>query len=362
MDILCKKLKLLALALTLGFTAIAQEKVSKEIKETYTFNNSGELHIENKYGNINIYGWIKDEVSITVSITVTDKKRENAKEFLNRIIPVIRHSDKFISVNYKIADKNSGFFSNLFEKANPFDFDRGNVQIDYKVYVPQKVELEIINTFGDVFIEDWVGVLMADVQHGDMWMSDNLNKADVTMKYGKLRAKDINYANIDIKNGGLDMDHANTIRLNTSGSTIDVQLVESLELYSNKDEVDIKEMGTLYGNLKFSKLRIHRLKKDIDLNLKISDLWVERILTPSSRISLDQESSEMNINIFNFPHEFSATLEEGLVRLPKTFHNVDSKMLDKGKKLREIKARYGKNGKGKITIIGKKGVVLLKEI
>ena len=362
MDILCKKLMLLALALVLGFTAIAQEKVSKEIKETYPFNNSGEVHIENKYGNINIYGWIKDEVSITVSITVTDKKRENAKEFLNRITPVIRHSDKFISVNYEIADKNSGFFSNLFEKANPFDFDRGNVQIDYKVYVPQKVELEIINTFGDVFVEDWVGVLMADVQHGDMWMSDNLNKADVTMKYGKLRAKNINYANIDINNGGLDMDHANTMRLNTSGSTIDVQLVESLELYSNKDEVDIKEMGTLYGNLKFSKLRIHRLKKDIDLNLKISDLWVERILTPNSRISLDQESSEVNINIFNFPHEFSAILEEGLVRLPKTFHNVDTKMLDKGKKLREIKAAYGKNGKGKITISGKKGVVLLKEI
>jgi hypothetical protein len=362
MDILCKKLMLFALALALGFTAIAQEKVSKEIKETYPFNNSGELHVENKYGNIHIYGWIKDEVSITVSITVTDKKRENAKEFLNRITPVIRHSDKFISVNYEIADKNSGFFSNLFEKANPFDFDRGNVQIDYKVYVPQKVELEIINTFGDVFIEDWVGVLMADVQHGDMWMSDNLNKADVTMKYGKLRAKNINYANIDIKNGGLDMDHANTMRLNTSGSTIDVQLVESLELYSNKDEVDIKEMGTLYGNLKFSKLRIHRLKKDIDLDLKISDFWVESILTPSSRISLVQESSEVNINIFNFPHEFSAILEEGLVRLPKTFHNVDSKMLDKGRKLREIKASYGKNGKGKITISGKKGVVLLKEI
>ncbi|WP_299799505.1 hypothetical protein [uncultured Maribacter sp.] len=362
MDILCNKLKLFALAMVIGFTALAQEKVSKKTTKTYPFNNSGELHLENKYGNINIYGWTKEEVSITINITVTDKKKENANDLLKRINPAIRRSDKFISVNYSIGEKNSGFFSNLFDKANPFDFDRSNIQIDYIVYLPKKAELEIVNTFGDVFIEDWAGILKADVQHGDMWMNDNLNKADINIKYGKLRAKNINYANLNVSNGALDMDHANTMRLNSSGSHIDLQQAESLEFYSNKDEVEINEIGTLYGNIKFSKLRIHSLKKDIDLNLKISDLWVESIPTASSRIILEQESSEVSISILNFPHDFSAVLEEGLVRLPKSFHDVDSKMLDKGKKLREIKAVYGKNGKGRISISGKKGVVLLKEL
>ncbi|APQ18917.1 hypothetical protein A9200_05260 [Maribacter hydrothermalis] len=348
--------------MVVGFTAIAQEKVSKETTKTYPFNNTGELHLENKYGNINIYGWTKEEVSITINITVTDKKKEDANDLLKRINPAIRRSDKFISVNYEISEKNSGFFSNLFEKANPFDFDRSNIQIDYIVYLPKKVELEIVNKFGDVFIEDWVGILKADVQHGDMWMNDNLNKADINIKYGKLRAKNINYANLDISNGGLDMDHANTIRLNSNGSNIDVLQAESLELYSNKDELEINEIGTLYGNLKFSKLRIHQLKKDVDLNLKISDILIESITTASSRINLEQESSEVSINILHFPHDFSAVLEEGLVRLPKSFHDVDSKMLDKGKKLREIKAVYGKNGEGRISISGSKGVVLLKEL
>ncbi|WP_339840443.1 hypothetical protein [uncultured Maribacter sp.] len=362
MDILYKRLLLFAAAIVFGFAAMAQEKVSKKTTKTYPFSNAGELHLENKYGNINIYGWTKDEVSITVNITVTDKKKENANDLLDRIKPIIRRSDKYISVNYEIGEKSSGFFSNLFEKANPFDFDRSNVQIDYKVYIPKKAELEIINKFGDVFIEDWVGVLKADVQHGDMWMNDNLNKADINMKYGKLRAKNIYYANLDISNGGLDMDHANTMRLNSSGSNIDIQQAESLEFYSNKDEVDFKEIGTLYGNIKFSKLRIRHLKKDIDLNLKISDLWIENIVSTNSKISIEQESSEVSINILNFPHDFSAKLEEGLVRLPKSFHNVDSKMLDKGKKLREIRAVYGKDGQGRILISGKKGVVLLKEL
>ncbi|MBU2946390.1 hypothetical protein [Zobellia uliginosa] len=362
MDTLYKKLLLFAAVMLLGLPVMAQEKVSKKVNKTYGFTNGGEIHLDNKYGNINIYGWTKNEVSITVNITVTHKKSDNARELLERIRPILRESDDFLSVGYEIGENSSGFFSNLFEKANPFDFDRSNVQIDYKVYMPEKAEMEIINKFGDVFIEDWRGVLKADVQHGDMWINDNLNKADINLKYGKLRAKNIYYANLDLKNGGLDMDDSNTMRLNSSGSDISMHTIGSLEFYSNKDEVDLEEIGTFYGMLKFSTIQLGRLAKDIDLVLKISDFRVDHILSTNGTIIIEQESSEVSLNITDFPHEFSAVLEEGLVRLPKSFHDVDSEMLDKGKKLREINAVYGKKVQGHISITGKKGVVLLKEL
>ncbi|CAM4416311.1 DUF4097 family beta strand repeat-containing protein [Zobellia nedashkovskayae] len=362
MDTLYKKLLLFVAVLVFGLPVMAQEKVSKKITKTYGFTNAGEIHLDNKYGNINIYGWTKNEVSITVNITVTHKKRDNAQELLERIRPIIRESDDFLSVGYEIGENNSGFFSNLFEKANPFDFDRSNVQIDYKVYMPEKAEIEIINKFGDVFIEGWQGVLEADVQHGDMWINENLNKADITLKYGKLRAKNINYGNLNLKNGRLDMDDSSTMRLNSNGSEIDIHVVGSLEFYSNKDEVDLEEVSTLYGVIKFSNIQLRRLAKDIDLILKVSDFTVDYIQTPRANITIEQESSEVSLNITDFPHEFNAVLEEGLVRLPKTFHDVDSEMLDKGKKLREIKAMYGKNAQGHISITGKKGVILLKEL
>ncbi|CAM3618065.1 hypothetical protein [Zobellia roscoffensis] len=362
MDILYKKLLLFAAVMVFGLPVMAQEKVSKKVTKTYGFTNAGEIHLDNKYGNINIYGWTKDEVSITVNITVTHKKHDNAQELLDRIHPVLRHSDDFISVSYEIGENNDGFFSNLFEKANPFDFDRSNVQIDYKVFMPEKAELEIINKFGDVFIEDWLGILKADVQHGDMWINDDLNKADISIKYGKLRAKNISYANLDLKNGGLNMNNSKTMRLNSAGCEIDMHTVGSLEFYSNKDEVDLEEIGTFYGMLKFSTIQLRRLAKDIDLVLKISDFRVEKIVDPNAIIAIEQESSEVSLNISDFPHEFTAVLAEGLVRLPKSFHDVDSKILDKGDKLREIKAVYGKNAQGRISITGKKGVVLLKEL
>ncbi|SNR47493.1 hypothetical protein SAMN04488009_2033 [Maribacter sedimenticola] len=362
MDILYKRLLFFTMALVIGHMVTAQERVSKKVTKSYAFATGDELHLENKYGNVTVYGWSKNEVSITVHMTVTHKKKENAIELLQRIAPIIKSGDNYLSVSYEIADKNSGFFANLFEKANPFDFDRSNVQIDYNVHMPFKTILNISNKFGDVLIEDWDGILIADIQHGDIYINRNITKAELSLKYGKLKAKNIINSNITLNNGELDMDDAYTMYINSSGSAIRIQSSSNLELLSNKDEITLQSVENIKGSLKFSNLVLHELKSNVILDMKIADFKIHQILNQNSKIDIEQESSEVSLNISHFAHQFSAVLEEGLVRLPKTFYDVDSKMLDNGKKLREINAKYGNNGNGKITITGKKGVVLLKEI
>ena len=362
MDTLCKKILWVALIVGLGQPLTAQEKVSKKMVKTYALTNAGDVLIENKYGTINLFGWEKDEVSVSINITVSHRKKENAEDLIQRIRPIINHSDNYLAISYEIIEKSSGFFSNLFDRANPFDFDRSNVQVDYTVYMPDKAKLDIKNTFGDVIIDDWTGKLKADMEHGNLWVNENLNRVDIDMQYGKLRAQSINYGSIGLKNGALDMKNGKSLKITSNGSDIQIEKVTSLEFFSNKDEVTIYEVGTLYGNLKFSTIEVNRLAKDVDLNLKISDFRVSDILDPKADIAIEQESSEISLNITRFPHRFEAILEEGLVRLPKSFDNVNSKLLDKGKKLREIHARYGKDPQGKISIAGRKGVVLLKEL
>jgi len=361
MDTLCKKLLLVAFSLALGQGLSAQEQVSKKIEKTFTMNDAGELHLENKYGNIDINGWDKNEVSVGISIKVNHRKKENAEDLLRRISPVIRDNDNYVAISYEIAEKSSGWFAKLFDEANPFDFNRSNIQIDYTVYMPSKAELDVTNTFGTVIIEGWTGKLKAKVQHGDLWISETLNKADIDVEYGKLRAKSINYGNLNLRNGEIDMADSKSLRINSSGTDIALEQVTSLEFYSNKDEVTISEVGTIYGTLKFTTLELNRLKTSVDMNMRVADFRVSKILDPNADISIEQESSEVNLNVTGFSHRFEATLEEGLVRLPKSFENIDSKMLDKGKKLREIKATYGKSKTGRISVTGKKGVVLLKE-
>ena len=360
MDTLCRKGLLLAMAIFVSHSIAAQVKVSKKVTETYSMTNAGELHLENKYGNIDLIGWEKDEVSVVIDIVVNHKKRDNAQDLLDRIRPLLKDGDDYLSIKYEIAERSSGFFANLFNKANPFDFDRSNVQIDYTIYLPAQADIDVTNRFGDLLIEDWTGKLKANIEHGDIWINDDLAKADIEIAYGKLRTKTINYGSIGLKNGELDMGTSKNLRLTSSGSDINIEKVTSLEIYSNKDEIEIEEISTIYGNLKYTNFVLNGLDKDIDLTMKIADFRVSRILSPQADIAIRQESSEIVLDVTKFPLHFDATLEQGLVRLPKSFDNVVSNMLDKGKRIREISATYGKNPQGKVSISGKKGVVLLK--
>lgn len=361
MDTPYKKL-FLSIAVSLAtFTLAAQIEVSKKISETFTMTNAGELHIDNKYGDIVINGWDEDTISIDVEIMVTHKKRDNAESLLERINPNIRAVNGFVSVTSEISDKNDGFFAKYFNKANPFDYDKSNIQINYTIYMPSKAELEITNKFGDVIIGDWTGKLKGDLQHSDMWINNDLNNADLNLKYGKLRARSINYGSIHINNGAMDIEESKDLRLNSNGTEITIDKISSLEIYSSKDDIVIEEAGTVHGDIKFTNLQLNNIYNEVNLTMKIADFKVLNINNDDVVLTLRQESSKVSLDVKGFAFEFEATLEQGLLRLPKSFKNVDTKMLDKGKRIRKISAHYGNAASGNISITGEKGAIILKD-
>ncbi|NJB35591.1 hypothetical protein [Croceivirga sp. JEA036] len=355
------KTYLVLLLLLFGGSLMAQESLTKTIHEEFKLDANGELHVENKYGNVKITGWEQSKVKVNITVKVNHKKEDNAKDLLNRVRPEIRSNQSFVSITSLITNRNTGWFADFFNKTNPIDTDRSRVQIDYEVYVPKEAKLNVKNKFGDILIEDWKGELEINLEHGDLWLGETINKANIQLKFGKIRAKSIISARIALKNGELNMDDAKKLQLTTEGSEIQLNATETLELYSNKDEIHLEEVTHLFGSLKFSSIRIEQLQTDIDTELKIVDFVIGKVNSPNATITLTQESSDIAIKTTNFSHRFLATLEQGVVRLPKSYENVVSKILDKGKKLRKIEATYGNKKQGTITISGVKGIVTIND-
>jgi len=361
MDIRYKKTALMAFFLLALQLVFGQERVSKTVEKSFALSNTGEFQITNEYGDINIMGWAQNKVLVKVSIRVNHRKKENAEDLLNRIYPEFKSGSNLIHVESVIRNKNTGWLADFFNKNNPIDFDRSHVQIDYEVFLPSKAKLKTINSFGDVIIEGWNSNLDAVVEHGDLWIGDHLNKADIGLKFGKIHARDLDYATINLQNGELEMQNSKSLRLHGDGSEMNIDTVNTLEIDSNKDVIGIRKVGNIYGNLKFTTLRVENLSKDADLQMRIADFQVGQISNPMSEITIEEESSEITLSIVDFSHRFNATLEEGVVRLPKSFENVHSNMLDKGRRLREINATYGAGKKGFISIRGAKGIVTLRD-
>ncbi len=355
------KQTILVIAIILANVLYGQEVVSKKIEKTYDLTNTGEVYIDTKYGEVVINGWDKNTIQIIADVKVTHKKKEKANTLLDRITPTFRPTRNLVTIKTVIGEKNKSAFSKYFNKVNPFDFDKGNVEINYTIYLPTTAEINLTNKFGDVIISDWQGKLKATLQHGDMWINENLNNATIDMKFGTLNAKSIAYGSMTFKNGEINIDESKILELNSSGTTVDVVKIGSLELRSNKDEITIEKVAKVNGQVKFSKIKLNEVHDRISLNTKLADIRVNRITNQNARIEFFQESSDININIQGFEFQFDAMLEQGLLRIPTSFKNVKTNVIDKNKKTREIKASYGKNQLGKISITGYKGVVIIKE-
>ena len=356
----CKKISITAIFL-ISLSIFSQERVTKKIENTVFMTTSNSLNLEHKYGDVIVNGWNKDSLSILVEVEVNDKNEDQASELLNRIEFELKTIGDVINVSTKISDKNSSVFTKYFNKANPIDSHKGNVKINYVIYLPKNAAIEISNKFGDVVLNDWQGILNVNLEHGDLWIEKGIDKASLMMKFGKLKAKTINYANIELKNASVTIDFAENLKMNSSGSNIDINSVKTLELDSSKDETQIKKVDNLRGKIAFSEIVLDTVSEAIDLELKVTDFKVSKITLPEAYIYIKQSASDIDIGINEFAFKFNAYLEQGVIRIPKSFENIKTTMIDKGKRLREINATYGKNPSGKISITGEKGTIILRE-
>ncbi|GAA3581795.1 hypothetical protein [Snuella lapsa] len=340
----------------------SQETVTNTMDKTFKMTSSDELHLDNKYGSITVNGWDENKMAISIEIKVSSKKRDNALNLLNRIEPRIKVSGNFISVISEISEKNTGFLSKYFNKVNPFDIDKNNVEINYTIYLPKQAGINLTNKFGDVVIDGWKGRLKANIQHGDLWINESITNATVDMKFGKLKSKSITYGSISLKNGEIYVDTSQDLVLKTAGSTIKIAEVASLELQTSKDDIEIKRVGSLFGDLQFSNVQLDSVEHKINLSMKVAELRVLNIKDQDAQVDINQESSNISVTISGLSFQFNAQLEEGLLRLPKSFTNIETNILDKSKRIRHVKVVYGKSGAtGIFNINGKKGIITLKE-
>lgn len=350
-----------ALLVLMSCAVFGQNKVSKEIKKTAAFYNNGQLYLENKYGDIFIDGWDKDIIEITVEIEAKGKNLEKAKELLNRINPEIEISGNVIMLKSHISEREQGFFNKYIRKVDAFNSEKTNTNINYRIYLPKQAEIEINNKYGDVIITNWRGALKAEVEHGDLRVTDSISKSNIAIKYGQLKASVLDNTSIIAKDATLSVAKSNKMKLDSNGSEIRFEEINNLELHSNKDNINIEQQNTIFGYVKYSTISLSNLNSKANLELHLAELRVLKC-NKNPIVNINQNTSNVYINISEYNFGFSAKLEQGVLRIPKTMKNISSKVLDKKNKIRNVKASYGNSHLGTLDLIGYKGIIILKEL
>jgi hypothetical protein len=146
--------------LVFGAVAFADDLTRKiiTVSHTDTFAGATTIHVDHSRGDVNIEGWDKPGIEVTVTKST------------GRIFNAQQHpaADQLLGrVNVKAESKGD----QIVISTDIPKHDRDEVLIDYVIHAPRGTKLELIRGEGGVFVTGLASDMHVDVHHGQITMS-----------------------------------------------------------------------------------------------------------------------------------------------------------------------------------------------
>jgi hypothetical protein len=214
----------------------AQRELSRHHQtkfDEYTASSIEKLTISNRHGLIHYTGWDKDTLAIRISIWVEAQDSEMAAE-VHEQIHISQHP-----VGDSLAYRTSfqqNFFSN-------FTFG-----IDYHIFGPHHLSLQLHNLLGDITLEDYNGAISISSEYGNVTIdkqSAAIPKAVIRVTNGNLTTGHLKMADVIHKNGKLQMNQVDELKLTSDFSTAAIHQVEKMNLTTTTGKMNIGQAGSV---------------------------------------------------------------------------------------------------------------------
>ena len=322
--------------LATSFIAVSQDyRKRRSDTKSFKITTDTELKVVNKYGRIQLIPWTKDSIRFEVSIEVRAKKEAKALSILNDINIDIVSFQSYIESKTSFTNQGS-FWGGVKDKTDNVFSGDNKTQIDYKIYLPAYVHVNIENKYGDIFMEDRLGRATISLANGDLKARSFQGPTSLSLEFA--------YAHIkEITNGSIRMDHrselhleeADELKIDSRSSRITLGRVEKLEIKSHRDKYFVEEAGSLTANNAYTYLEINTLGQYLAADARYGSIDIKAIEGGVKRLDINVENTDVDIKK---PQTRSITIEAiysestGLF-FPSELVNKKTTMEDEDKKL-----------------------------
>ncbi len=290
-------------------------EVSKEYQETYPVNAQTNFKIENKFGDIIIADWDKDEISINVVIKIKARNKERAEEYLSYITSKIKKEGNSVSAKTIFDEKWK-------------NHKKVEIDIKYIIKAPSYLTYDINNKFGNIAIAKITGPTSINLKYGNLLaqeliFSDHQDLNKIKLSYSKADIKYCNYADIDVKFGKLKFGIGKALKLDASYSDVDIKKLETLHFEGKHGGFDLDTIDIAQIDAKYMNVDIAYMSSKLNAELKYGNLNVNNVTPFFSEIKVD--ASFGNVKLLIHPdavYHIDADVDYGDLNLPKKV-NID---------------------------------------
>lgn len=338
-----------------------EAKLTKTITKGYQVKVGSKLELHNKYGEVIIDTWSKDSIAIIITITAFGKNDESAERLMKRTDIQFNSVVNGVMVSTQL-DKSNGGLRNFWNELNGYSqtiISKDQLTIDYHVYLPEYLNLELNNKYGDVYVGARSATTRLDISNGNLKAEDLKGDVYLNLRFCDADISSVQQADISLKSAELNLETADNLKLQSSSSTIHLSSVDQLRLVSRTDKISITKIGSLEGRSSFSKIRLKNLEHGLDLETNYGTLTLEEVYSDFSEVLVRGKSTDMNLTFEHMAY-FNTRIvaKEGKYDLPKD-HGLKQVYTDGTEKFILSTGQLGvyKSGPGEVNIDAQGGKV-----
>jgi hypothetical protein len=278
------------ISLFLISSSISAQEITKEFHKEYTAG-SKTLDISNKYGDVSIESWDKDQIVIDVLVTVNMSNKERAQKYLDQI-------------DVKFSDTPTTFYAKTVIDDN-FSFtgwgDSKKFSIDYKIKMPVGTDLNLSNKYGNTDFNELRGLINLDIRYGNL-NAGKLTRGNVkplnrlSIAYGKGTIDETGWLDLTERYvGSMEITKSQAILLDSKYSKIMIGETSSVVGESKYDNIRIDNIKNLVLENGYTEVNIGELTKKLTYNGSYGSFSIDRI--PAGFESLDVETHYMGVKL-----------------------------------------------------------------
>lgn len=245
-------------------------KYQDDYEYEYKFNSDdkNKLEVLNRFGNVDIIKEEVQDIEVKAKIRISHNNKEYADEFSKSAVIITEAGNKL-----EIKSKSLGNSSERNEV--------GNLSISYVIKVPKDIDVDIDNSFGDVYIDNTGNLAKINNKHGSVTVKSINGDLTVENSFGSTKVSSISGSvRIDSKHGGVNAkDIKQSLIVNNSFGEVTVENIGgNTEITNSHNTIEAKKVkGNLKIDSQFSRVYAADIEGNLDAkgnngNMALSDI------------------------------------------------------------------------------------------
>jgi hypothetical protein len=307
---------------TLAFNDICSIEKKRALTISFDLSSKDKIKIDNKFGDVKVKFWDKKMVKVEVLIIANAPTESKVKDFLE-MVNIESNKENSIVQFTTIIDCDSYSYNNNISWGNNKE-DKNQVEVNYLVYMPNENDLNIKNSFGDIYVPEFLSELVIKQNYGTLFAEKILNSSSsISINYGKAYIKKFEGQNLSSNYSTLIIDEAKNTNISNKYGKININNVE------NVDGVISYSTGSFSG-----------LKNKINLNISYSnDFKLGKIEDAVSELMIKNNYSNLRFPV-NDKLNFDFDIKMNHSKLEVNSEKIENL-------LEEIKVNHNKYGNSK---------------